>query len=80
MTQSDCWKCGEPGHLAYTCTLQLRAASHAEHMARIAVIVERWIAGKISTETKRIRISEENVQWYGPDVPRRLVYAPAPDA
>ena len=76
MTESKCWKCGEPGHYAYACTLMTRAENYAEHVSRIAAIVGRWIGQEISTEEKRAKISEENVQWYGPDVSRRLVYAP----
>lgn len=78
MRDSDCWKCGEPGHFAASCTLQLRATSYAEHMARIAATVDRWISREISIEKKRVLVSDENVQWYGPDVPRHLVYAPPP--
>lgn len=73
---SNCYKCGDPGHYAAHCTLATRAADHAEHLARIAAIIDRWVGGEISIEQKRIKISDENVQWYGAEVPRNLVYAP----
>lgn len=74
---SNCYRCGEPGHYAYDCQLNLRALDHAEHMARIAEIVGQWVAGEITREQKRCKISDENVQWHGADVPRHLVYAPS---
>lgn len=73
-----CYKCGEPGHFAANCVLSLRALDHAEHMARIAAIVDQWVSGEITREQKRSKISDENEQWYGADVPRHLVYAPGP--
>ena len=73
---ANCWKCGDPGHLAYDCQLSLRAADAAEHLARIAAFVDKWVTGDLGIEQKRIKISDENVQWHGADCPRNLVYAP----
>ena len=75
---SNCYKCGDPDHYAAACTLSTRADNPDEHQARIAAIIDRWIRGEISIEQKRIKISDENVQWYGDGVPRHLVYSPGP--
>jgi zinc knuckle protein len=73
----NCYKCGDPGHFTASCALNLRAIDYAEHMSRIARIVDRWVDGELSIDLKRIKISDENQLWYGPDCPRHLIWRPA---
>ena len=70
----DCFRCGEPGHWASSCTLLQPAASEDEHLGRIRRYVDRWVAGEMSREQKRVAISSENQMWYGDKCPRNLIY------
>jgi hypothetical protein len=51
------------------------AASFDEHMSRITFYVDRWVAGHMSRQQKRVAISLENQLWYGQlKCPRSLTY------
>ena len=67
-----CYNCGSPDHWKDACPIAVRAGSYAEHMARIASFVDRWVNGDMTIEQKRTAIGQENVQWYGPGCPSRL--------
>lgn len=59
----NCWRCEEPGHVAAECDQVRPAATRKEHEARIARLVERWHAGRITTSQKRAWIEMENRLW-----------------
>lgn len=50
------------------------ADAYEGHLARIRGYVDSWIAGLITVEEKRLAISAENRQFYGPDCPSRLLW------
>ncbi len=64
-----CYKCGQHGHFAANCPLNVPASDRDEHMARIDALVGQRAAGEISTEDKRRLISAENILFYGADNP-----------
>lgn len=75
MSRFDCFRCGELGHYAAGCPLLNPAASFSEHMDRVAFYVDRWVAGKMNLQEKRVSISLENQLWYGDlKCPRHLTY------
>jgi hypothetical protein len=71
---NECFNCGEQGHWKDACPTMARAGSHQEHMSRIEALVDRWVNHEITVEQKRTAISHENLQWYGPECPRRLIW------
>lgn len=70
----NCFRCGEPGHWANNCPLLLPAASEAEHNGRLVKFIDRWVAGQMTTEQKRVAISTENQMWHGDNCKRALKY------
>lgn len=60
-----CFRCDQPGHLAADCPEQMPAATRAEHEARIAEYIRRFIDGEWDARAKRNAISAENRMWYG---------------
>jgi hypothetical protein len=58
-----CFRCGERGHWADHCELNIPATTRAEHEGRIAAFVEKWINGEILTHQKRHLIEQENAMW-----------------
>jgi zinc knuckle protein len=68
----NCYRCSQRGHFAADCPEQYRASSRAEHEARIAVYVRRFIDGDITAIEKQHMIREENRLWYGDDMPAAL--------
>lgn len=71
---ADCYRCGDPGHWVNSCPTLSPAASEKEHMDRIALYIDRMVAGKMSREQKRVAISLENQMWYGDKCPSKLIY------
>ena len=49
-------------------------SSYQQHLARIDRLVELWHGGKISINEKRVAVSDENRQFYGPNCPRKLMW------
>lgn len=71
---ADCYRCGEPGHWVNSCPTLQPAVSEEEHLGRIRLYVDQWVAGRMSTEQKRCAISVENEMWYGVKCPKHLTY------
>ena len=71
---ADCFRCGDPGHWVSSCPTLVPAASEAEHLGRIRLYIDRWVAGKMTTEQKRVAISLENSMWYGEKCQRHHSY------
>jgi hypothetical protein len=71
-----CFRCDEPGHWAQDCPELIPAGSEAEHEARILRFIDRWAAGQMSREQKRVSISLENQMWYGTNCKTTLTYPP----
>jgi hypothetical protein len=66
----NCFRCGEPGHVAAECGEQRPASSRAEHLARIAAYQQRfqnWLDGtgsiRWTPEEKKRCIEMENRMW-----------------
>jgi hypothetical protein len=53
-----CWRCEQPGHAAADCQPE-PAATRKELAERVNRLVERWIAGGITTSQKREWIRAE---------------------
>lgn len=70
----DCFRCGEPGHWQDNCPLLKPAATEDEHLGRINLYIDRWAAGKMTREQKRVAISLENKMWHGDNTRRALSY------
>jgi len=64
-----CFRCEKLGHIAAECAELFPAATAAEHQARIARYVERWINHEITEYQKRAFITAENEMWHS--VPAR---------
>jgi hypothetical protein len=67
----NCFRCGEYGHWAESesCPWLKRAATQAEHYARLDAFRERYWAFEITPFQKRAFITAENEMWHS--VPAR---------
>jgi Zinc knuckle len=76
---TNCYQCGEPGHMIASCPALLpgnddEALTYAAHLAVIDAIVANWHEGKLSIDQKRKMISDENRAYYGPSCRRALAW------
>jgi len=58
MFPGPCWRCEHPGHIASECQ-PTPAQTKRELYQRIDRLVDRWIAGDISTGQKQAWIASE---------------------